>query len=234
MTSVKTIPCSLRTHTTPGLGRRRALVIAFASAAGAVGPIARGQGRPTGGTDANTDVRPYLQVKPVPGEEDVVRVFFSPHCAYSRQYMGFFGNLQRTLPTRKRFEYSTLINRGDGLPYALAFETVRQHYPGYLTNFVKVSMDAVQDRQVPIRTWRGIDAIGKAAQVPESLARLVATNARQAAVAAQLSIRRQGALSVTNTPSVAIAGTYIVTPEFTNGDAAVFSQLVNGLISMTI
>jgi hypothetical protein len=39
-------------------------------------------------------------------------------------------------------------------------------------------------------------------------------------------------LAVTNAPTVAAAGTYLVTPEFTAGDAAMFSQLVNGLISM--
>jgi thiol:disulfide interchange protein DsbA len=39
-------------------------------------------------------------------------------------------------------------------------------------------------------------------------------------------------LQVQNTPAVAVAGTYVVTPEFTKGDAALFSQLVNGIISM--
>jgi protein dithiol oxidoreductase (disulfide-forming) len=35
-----------------------------------------------------------------------------------------------------------------------------------------------------------------------------------------------------NTPSVAVTGTYVVTPEFTAGDSAQFSTLVNAVISM--
>jgi hypothetical protein len=163
-----------------------------------------------------------------------VRVFFSPNCPFSKQYLGFFRNLEATMPARKRFAYSPLVNRGDGLDYPLAFEAIRAQYPAYIDNFVEASLLGVQEHGLTTRTWRGIDLIAKAAHVPGSIGRLVEDHRSEVAAAAVEAIRRQAALSVTNTPTVAVAGTYIVTPEFTNGDAAMFSQLVNGLISMTI
>ena len=39
------------------------------------------------------EVRPYMQVKPVAGEGNVVRVFFSPGCSFSKGYFNFFKNL---------------------------------------------------------------------------------------------------------------------------------------------
>jgi hypothetical protein len=50
--------------------------------------------------------------------------------------------------------------------------------------------------------------------------------------ALERALQVQSDLAVTNTPTVSVAGTYLVTPEFTAGDAAMFSRLVNGLISM--
>jgi hypothetical protein len=43
----------------------------------------------------------------------------------------------------------------------------------------------------------------------------------------------QAKMKITNTPSVAVAGTYVVTPEFTAGDANQFSTLVNAVVSLT-
>src|ERR1700756_1665212 len=91
------------------------------------------------------DLKPYVEVPPVAGDEAVVRVFFSPNCAYSRQYFQFFKNLEATLPKNRQFVFSPLINRGDGLDYALAFEAVREAFPRYLDNFVDASLQGAQD-----------------------------------------------------------------------------------------
>lgn len=180
------------------------------------------------------DLKPYVEVPPVAGDEAVVRVFFSPNCAYSRQYFQFFKNLEATLPKNREFVFSPLINRGDGLDYALAFEGVRVAYPRYLDNFVDASLQGAQDHGLRTDTWPGIEQIGRAAHVPESVPRIVAARRQDVEKAVAKAIVRQKALKITNTPSVSVAGTYIVTPEVANGDAHVFSQLINGLITMTI
>lgn len=180
------------------------------------------------------ELKPYVEVPPVAGDEAVVRVFFSPNCAYSRQYFQFFRNLEATLPKNRQFIFSPVVNRGDGLSYALAFEAVRLAYPRYLDNFVDASLQGAQDHGLRTDTWAGIDRIGKAAHISESVPRLVAARRDEVDQAVAKAIVRQKALKITNTPSVSVAGTYIVTPELTNGDAHLFSQLINGLITMTI
>ncbi|PTT89396.1 thiol-disulfide isomerase [Pelomonas sp. HMWF004] len=177
-------------------------------------------------------LKPYLQVKPVAGDEQMVRAFFTPSCPYSKFYFQFFKNLAATLPESKRFVFTPLVNKGDGVPFAVAFLAVQRYYPAYAANFVQASLEGVQERHVDVTSWAGIDAIGKAARIPVSVPRLVQQNLAQVQADLKQTLILQKRMEITNTPAVAVAGTYIVTPEFTNGDAAMFSQLVNGVISM--
>jgi hypothetical protein len=176
--------------------------------------------------------KPYLQVKTVAGDEQVVRTFFSPSCSFSKQYFQFFKNLSASLPESKTFTFTPLVNKGDGEAYAVAFLAVQRYYPSYTNNFVEASLVGVQDKGISTMSWAGIDRIGKAAHIPVPISRLVSQHKKE--LSADLNNLKviQKQMEITNTPSVAVAGTYIVTPEFTQGDAAVFSQLVNGIISM--
>jgi hypothetical protein len=206
--------------------RRRLIVSGLAFAVGLHQP-AVAQTSPT-----IDQLKPYLQVKPIAGEEKTVRVFISPGCQFSRMYVQFFRNLAGTLPSDKRLIYTPLVNRGDGLTYAMAFAAVQRFYPEYLDAFIEASMVASQDKGVSTATWPGLDRIGRAARLPMSLPRLVKDNEPQVVRDVELYISLRHNLQVLNTPAVAVAGTYVVTPEFTKGDAALFSQLVNGIISM--
>jgi hypothetical protein len=147
-------------------------------------------------------------------------------------YFQFFRNLEVSMPAGKIFAFTPLINKGDGLGYALGFLAVESFYPRYVDNFVEASLVGVQDKGVATLNWAGIDRIAKAAGVPVSVPQLVHDHARELHTDLEHALRIQHELAVTNTPTVSVAGTYLVTPEFTAGDAAMFSQLVNGLISM--
>ncbi|MDF0506647.1 thiol-disulfide isomerase [Burkholderia cenocepacia] len=177
-------------------------------------------------------LKPYLQVKPVEGDEETIRVFFSPSCQFSRNYFQFFNNLQATVPRQKTFVFTPLVNKADGIQFALSFLAVQKYYPNYLRNFMEAAYIGVQDRGISTSNWAGIDRIGQAAHLPVSVPRLVADHAFDLEKELRAALVRQKLLAVTNTPAVSVAGTYVVTPEFTSGDAALFSQLVNGLISM--
>ena len=177
--------------------------------------------------------RPYLQVKTVAGEERMVRVFFSPSCPYSKEYFPFFGNLSKTLPAGRTFAYAPLANATDGMVYLIAFAAVQRYYPAYVSNFVEASLMGVQERRLSPSTWAGLDRIAKAARLPVSLPSLVVRNNTELKDDVKRLLALQDGLHITNTPSVAVAGTYIVTPEFTAGDSSQFSQLVNSVISMT-
>jgi hypothetical protein len=178
-------------------------------------------------------LRPYVQVKTVEGDEFRVRAFFSPSCAFSKQYLPFFLNLSKTLPRDQQFAFTPVVNKADGLTYAFAFAAVQRFYPGYVNNFVEASLRGVQDMGLSTRSWAGIERIGRAAGIPVPLGRLVEDNLPilQDDVGHLVALRAK--LRVTNTPSVSVAGTYVVTPEFTAGDSGQFSTLVNAVISMT-
>lgn len=178
-------------------------------------------------------IKPYIQVKPVAGDEYVVRAFFSPSCNFSKQYFPFFTNLSKTLPKDKRFEFTPVVNKRDGANYVLAFMAVKRFYPQYLHNFMEASFEGVQEYGIGTDNWAGIDRIGKASGIKVSLPKLVHDNIEILEKDSNELIVLQHSLGITNTPSVSVAGTYIVTPEFTYGDTQIFSQLVNGIISMT-
>lgn len=176
--------------------------------------------------------KPYLQVQPLSGDEKNIRVFFSPNCGFSRNYLQFFRNLATTLPEGKSLIYAPLVNKGDGLIFALSFAAVQRFYPHFLDRFIETSMIAVQDKGIATSNWVGIEKIGQMAKIPVSLPALVKQNQAQIQKDVERLITIRHHLNILNTPAVSVAGTYIVTPEFTGGDAQLFSQLVNGMISM--
>jgi len=180
----------------------------------------------------DTVFKPYIQVKTVEGDERTVRVFFSPTCTYSRAYNQFFRNLKATLPENKKLVYTPLINKADGINYVVAFLAVEKYFPNHVNNFLEASFVGTQDKQLSITEWSGLDRIGRAAHLPVELSKLVFEHRSEIDKELHSLHAVQKNMQITNTPSVAVAGTYIVTPEFTQGDAAMFSQLVNGLISM--
>jgi protein dithiol oxidoreductase (disulfide-forming) len=177
-------------------------------------------------------LKPYLQVSPLASDESVVRVFFSPGCQYSRMYLQFFKNLAATLPVDKKMIYTPLVNKADGVSFAMAFAAVARFYPNHVPNFIEAAMIGVQDKGISTKSWAGLDRIAKAARIPVFLPKLVRDNEKVIVddVSNYVAVRHN--LQVINTPAVAVSGTYVVTPEFTKGDAQLFSQLVNGVISM--
>lgn len=181
---------------------------------------------------AAEQLRPYLQVKTVEGDEFRVRAFFSPSCSYSKLYLPFFQNLANTLPRDQQFAFTPVVNKADGLTYAFAFAAVQRFYPRYVPNFVEASLRGVQDLGLSTRSWAGIERITKAAGIPVPMGRLVEDNLPVLKEDVERLMALGAKMKITNTPSVSVAGTYIVTPEFTAGDSSQFSTLVNAVVSM--
>ncbi len=180
--------------------RRNALALFALAAADA----ARAQASAPG---AASEFRPYQQVKTVAGEERHVRVYYAPGCPFSRDYLRLFQNLQRTLPASKTFAWAPLANATDGLAYVISFAAVQRWMPAHVANFVEASIVGVQDHQLSVRAWPGLDRIGKAAQLPQSLPGLVAARGTELKDDVRRLMAVQAGLGVTNTPSVAVAGT---------------------------
>ena len=75
---------------------------------------------------------------------------------------------------------------------------------------------------------------GRTKQIPESLITLIAKNKALLYLDVQDYQAAQKALQIIGTPSVSVAGTYVVSPEFTMGDPERFSELINAVISMSL
>jgi hypothetical protein len=198
----------------------------------ALGVTCSAQCAPSSASPLADQLRPYLQVKTVEGDEFRVRAFFSPSCSFSKQYLPFFLNLSNTLPQDKQFAFTPVVNKADGLTYAFAFAAVQRFYPRHVNNFVEASLRGVQDMGLSTRNWVGIERIGKAAGIPVPIGRLVEDNLPILKSDVEQLMTLRSRLKITNTPSVSVAGTYIVTPEFTGGDTNQFSTLVNAVVSM--
>jgi protein-disulfide isomerase len=179
--------------------------------------------------------KPYLQVSPVASEENTVRVFFSPNCPYSYNYFNFFTNLSKTLPSELRFELTPLPNKRDSAQYALAFLAIRRYLPRFINEFTKSSFQLIQEDGLSSKSWSTIEKISKQSKIELSLPQLVLKQKSTLTQDLIDLIELSKKLEVTNTPSVAVAGTYTVTPEFVTGaDPNLFNQLVNGVISMAL
>lgn len=116
----------------------------------------------------------------------------------------------------------------------MAFAAVQRYYPNFVQNFVEASLVGVVDRKIPPTSWAGLEQIGKASRLPVSLAKLTAQNEAQVIEDVSFLVTLRHNLQIINTPAIAVVGTYVVTPEFTNGDAQLFSQLTNAVISMAL
>lgn len=122
-------------------------------------------------------IKPYLQVPSYKPDANVVRIFFSPTCPYSRQYLSFFKNLESSLnsKTAKESIFTPTTNLSDGIEYAMAFAAVRRFHSRYAQNFIDASMTAAQEKNINVFNFRGINMIasavgfGRTKQLPESL-----------------------------------------------------------------
>jgi len=187
-------------------------------------------------------IKPYLQVPSYKPDANVVRIFFSPTCPYSRQYLSFFKNLESSLnsKTAKESIFTPTTNLSDGIEYAMAFAAVRRFHSRYAQNFIDASMIAAQEKNINVFNFRGINIIasavgfGRTKQLPESLITLIAKNKALLYLDVQDYQAAQKALQIIGTPSVSVAGTYVVSPEFTMGDPERFSELINAVISMSL
>lgn len=208
--------------------RRQLIVGALAGGLAAYASTANGQT-----PQQQEALKPYLEVKTFPGESRMIRAFFSPSCPFSRQYMAFFTNLAASLPASRTFSLTPVINHKDGMSYALAFETVRLVWPNRLPAFVEASFSAVQDRGLDTSTWSGMAKLVKFAKFDDLLVQVAGHRKEIESVCTRL-VSLQAHLKISNTPAVAVVGTYVATPEFTQGNPEMFSALINSIISMSI
>ncbi len=188
--------------------------------------------------------RPYVKFtgqSRVEGDENVVRVWFSPTCRYSYEYHNFFENLARSVPpaTGMTVEFSPVLNfdmkKGarDGAVWAMAYATVRRFYPAYVSNFIKASFVIAQEHnRSPLLIKNVADTLTAARLDSKEVLKKMLDN--KAVLINDLNnyailMKRY---QITSAPRVTVAGMYEVNPEYVDGDPKRFELAINALISM--
>lgn len=182
----------------------------------------------TGRTDGPTlDQRPFIELtNPITQDLNLVLTFFSFTCPFCRLQHEAIANWSSGLPTKwLRHEWVPLVTDRQTMTVAIIFYAARKQFPNPrdLRTFMSRAYAMVQDEKKPVtdaRAWQAllnkpIDANEHKTDVLNAAKRLVD-------------------YQITNTPSISMAGRYVITPEIVNGRADMFIQLANGVASMAL
>lgn len=173
---------------------------------------------------------PY-QMATVSDDADVVRLFFSPTCGFSRQAHLPVTRWGATLPRGMRFEATPVVTREPASAIAAAaYFTVSKLAPERIDQYTDLLYSVLQDRREPADQLRTYAAVAR--QVGVDPARFEATvrsaEMRDRVFAAAKMLARYK-LSVT--PTLAVGGRFLVTSDATQGINSNFFELLNAVAS---
>lgn len=225
--------------------RRNALTsIAALSASLALPNVAAAKGTAGKAVAAPQEMKPYETLNPpVKGETTRVRLLFSYDCPFCRSYHNGLVQWGATLPKPLSFIASPLITSDNTklmsavLGRLIGEEVAPQALHSYdYMMYAKLQGDPDQGTP-PV----------EALSMTDVLRTLVQAGADGHAIQAFLKGRGKGiekriptqaalikTFNLTSTPSVAITGRYVVTPDNAQGDPSQFLLLLNGIVSRVI
>ncbi|WP_432263221.1 thiol:disulfide interchange protein DsbA/DsbL [Cupriavidus sp. TMH.W2] len=171
---------------------------------------------------------PYREVAPKPEDSKKALIFVSFTCPVCAGYHEQLAQWAKSLPKGWTAEFVPVVEaQRDTVIAARAFYAAKSINAAYLPTFMTYAYSAIQDRGMPVgagKTWEfvagsshltGFDSAWK--------------NVSQSTV--QSAFNKLIAYRINATPSVAIGGRYVITPDSTNGDQELFFKLANGMVS---
>ncbi|HIH2745486.1 TPA: thiol:disulfide interchange protein DsbA/DsbL [Burkholderia lata] len=175
---------------------------------------------------------PYRTVVAKPEDRKKVLIFVSFTCPFCAAYDEHLIRWSHTLPPDWTVEFVPVVlpRDRDSVIAARAFYAVRSIDPAYLDTWMPEVYTEIQNRGSKVddpKTWTAIAnrlemrnfAAAWSSVKPDSV-----TNAYKELVG----------YGVDATPSMAIGGKYVITPDNTNGNEDLFFQLANGMVSTVI
>ena len=177
-----------------------------------------------------TPPMPYREVAEVEADQRVVHIFFSFSCPFCRTFHTPLRQWAKSLPAPWRYEFvPILLADGTGIHEAAGYLAAQKALGSAVARFEDAAYRAIQGEGRSPRapeTWRGIvNAAGGSVLAFEE-----AWESLSPAEVAELP-RSMIAYAVDATPTVAIAGKFVLTPDGVQGDEALFLQLCSGLVS---
>lgn len=176
--------------------------------------------------------KPYKELsQKILGDKKSVKVFFQYTCPYCATYFSGLDGWGKTLPPSWKFEWVPIVastNKEDIIPamaYYAALQTDRQK----ISLFSLHAYDAIVTQRRAITDPNTWIAICKACSMPERPFMSAFKKISPAII--QATARDCARYQISETPSVAIGGAYVVTPNNANGNTDLFYQLLNGMVS---
>lgn len=176
---------------------------------------------------------PYKTVGPFADDAHRVIVFFAFDCDHCRETLPAISKWGSTLPKNIKFELMPVTSADTRyiIPSRAWYAALATGAPdSTMELFAEQAMSLVQLNGMSITspdTWRravsyagirNFESAWKA--VPSSVA--------------ERAIKKLAIYQVTSTPTIAIGGHYVITPDNTNGDMGLFMQLASGLVSTIV
>jgi hypothetical protein len=200
---------------------------------------------PSWAAESEESAYPYFQVPTVDQDYQTVRLYYATFCPYSKSFLPFFKNLARTGSqlTKLNFEPTPVVNREDGMGYAITYAAVRRFHHDRVWDFFEQSLIATQDKNMNMKSLEDIKKVLTSSGInPEKLRQEIIKNQKDLAKDVDWMIYAQDVYMLTNkkdprstvTPTVVIAGTYVTNPSFANGASSTFESIINALISMVV
>lgn len=178
---------------------------------------------------------PYAEVPPIGEDARRCIAFFQFTCPHCRDLHPSLVRWGRSLPRGVGFEFmpvvapSTPLDRGQVMA-ARAWYAIAQATPSRLGAFTDSAYALVQDGRMRLESGATWEAAARQAGVGD-FARVWE---RVPVARLQRAMEKLAAYRIQSTPSLVIAGRYVVTLDDTQGDAELFLRLASGLLSRTL
>lgn len=174
---------------------------------------------------------PYREVKAQAEDAKKVIVFFSFSCPICAGYDQLLSRWVKTMPPGWTAEFMPIAvpDKGNYMA-ARAFYSVKQADPERLPAFMSAVYTLIQQNGMTMedpQTWKKAVDIAHVAGFQDAWKQV--TQAKLEKAFAKLLT-----YGVDATPSMVIAGRYVISPDDVSGDQAMFINLANGMISKEI
>lgn len=183
---------------------------------------------------SDTPPPPWREVTPLPGGEDerTCLIFISLACPFCAQYHSALWNWANSMPAGWRADFLPVLVQGmDSFIQLKAVRAATLADPQRLGDFLRSAYYAIQQQAMPTNsedTWLSIVSASGYDMQAYSTAWQSLSDDR---ALIDPIVQKQTQYGVEATPSVVVAGKYVVTPDSTNGNEALFTQLLNAMVS---
>lgn len=186
----------------------------------------------TNGIAQQQNSLPYRTVVAKPADRKKVLIFVSFSCPFCAAYDERLIRWSHTLPPDWSVEFVPVVlpRDRDSVIAARAFYAVRSVDPAYLDTWMPEVYAAIQNRGSKMndpKTWTAIANKLEMRKFAEAWSAVKPDSVSNA-------YKQLIGYGIDATPSMAIAGKYVITPDNTNGNEDLFFQLANGMVSMAI